>query len=65
MDMKTITKQAEDKIDVITAASIEVMELIAKAAWNEAIEAAAQAVEKSETAGQRYFHAQDIRKLKK
>jgi hypothetical protein len=62
MDIKVIQKAAEDKIDLITSTSIEVMELIAKAAWNEAIEAVAQSVENRETA---VYTVDEIRKLKK
>jgi len=62
MDIKAIQKAAEDKIDLITSTSIEVMELIAKAAWNEAIEAVAQSVENRETA---VYTVDEIRKLKK
>jgi len=62
MDIKVIQKAAEDKIDLITSTSIEVMELIAKAAWNEAIEAAAKIAEVNSECDTAEY---EIRKLKK
>lgn len=65
MNMKEIIKQAEDKIDIITATSIEVMELIAKAAWNEAIEAAANELRMNTTGDWVNPLLEQIRRLKK
>lgn len=64
MNIKEIQKVAEDKIDTIAKTSIEVMELIAITAYNQAIEDAAKLIDEL-TVNEADFAAHRIRELKK